>query len=186
MFNLNLIKEFKSAGLVSKKLTERVILATDVGQTPAAIDPSKPQTDVNISGHSTADKPLADQTPAAAPAAPIKSQKDYLMNACTAAMSTAEACLESICEGKCFEAVGLDQARMAEMTEMYGKLKEYKGKMEAWSAEPATAAVPNAPAVPAPAQAPAQAPAAAPAEAAPVAAAPAPMPAAITSQAPSA
>jgi hypothetical protein len=182
MFNLNLIKEFKSAGLVSKKLTERVILATDVGQTPAAIDPSKPQTDVNISGHSTADKPLADQTPAAAPAAPIKSQKDYLMNAATAAMSTAEACIESICEGKCFEAVGLDQARMAEMTEMYGKLKEYKGKMEAWSAEPAAAAVPNAPAVPAPAQA----PAAAPAEAAPVAAAPAPMPAAITSQAPSA
>lgn len=184
MFNLNLIKEFKSAGLVSKKLTERVILATDVGQTPAAIDPSKAQTDVNISGHSTADSPLADKTPAATeaePAAPSKSQKDYLMNACTAAMSTAEACLESICEGKCFEAVGLDQARMAEMTDMYGKLKEFKGKMEAWSAEPAAAAVPNAPAVPAPAQAPA-----APAEAAPVAAAPAAVPAPITSQAPSA
>jgi hypothetical protein len=181
MFNLNLIKEFKSAGLVSKKLTERVILATDVGQTPAAIDPSKPQTDVNISGHSTADKPLADQTPAAEAGTEMhgKSIKEHLMGASIAALNAAEAAVGMVCDFKTFP-LGFDQARQTAMTDIHNKLKEFKTNLESWMVE--AAAVPNAPAVPAPAQA----PAAAPAEAAPVAAAPAPMPAAITSQAPSA
>lgn len=184
MFNLNLIKEFKSAGMVSKRLVERVVLASEIGSmvAPAAINPALPQSDKNISGHSTAENPIADKipeaeaNPAAAPeATPSKSQKDYLMNSAKAALGVAEACMESVCEGKCFEDMnGMDQARMTEMAEMYGKLKEFKNKMEDWSKEAPAAPAVNAPAVPAAAPiatapaAPAEAVAAAPAPAAPI------------------
>jgi len=93
MPNFDFIKELRAAGLVSKKLTERVVLGTEGG--PAPINPAIGQTDANISGHSTAEKPLADQQPAEAPPAapaPGKTQKEYLINAAKAAMSTAEAC----------------------------------------------------------------------------------------------
>lgn len=172
MQNSNWLKEFRSAGLVSKTLHERIVLTT-AGEPPAPINPTLPQNDANISGHSTADKPLANNPPEAqAPAAEAganKTQKDYLMSAASASIAAAEACMESLCEGKCFEAMPMDQAKMQEMQEMHGKLKEFKGKMEQWKAEPAADAAPvppaampqntapaeNAPAAPAPIPAPA-------------------------------
>lgn len=132
---MNVLKEFKNAGMISKKLMERVVTSND--QTPAPVNPAMAQNDANISGHSTADKPIADQDPAAATpeAAPQKDQKQYLMQALKSSIQTAEACMESICEGRCFEAMTMDPASATELQDMYSKLKEWKQKLESWTAD---------------------------------------------------
>lgn len=76
------------------------------------------------------------------------------MNACKSALSAVEACMESVCEGKCFETSQMDQQTMAEMQGMYNMVKEWKAKMEQWS-QPQQQTAP-APVAQNPAPAPAQ------------------------------
>lgn len=173
---MDFLKELRAAGMISKKLAERVVYGTEEG--PAPINPNLPQSDVNISGHSTAENPLGEQPPKAeaepapaAAAAAEKTQKDYLINSAMASMKAVEACLEAMCEGKCWEDMNLQPDAGAGMSEMLKTMKEWSAKMESWKKEseaPATTTEPplvqnqtlSEPAASAPASQPPAAPAA--------------------------
>jgi hypothetical protein len=130
---MDFLKELRAAGLISKKLSERVVYGTEEG--PAPINPNMPQSDINISGHSTADKPLEQEQPKAepAPAEPAaKGQKEYLINSAMASMKAVEACLEAMCEGKCWENLSLQPDAATGMSEMLKTMKEWSAKMESW------------------------------------------------------
>lgn len=172
---MDFMKELRAAGLISKKLSERVVYGTE--EVPAPVNPSMPQTDINISGHSTANKPLEQEQPKAepAPAAPAtKSQKEYLINSAMASMKATEACLEAMCEGKCWENLTLQPDAATGMSEMLKTMKEWSAKMESWKTESAAPATTTEP--PMVQNQTLSQPAPAPAPAAPAPAAPAPAP----------